>query len=218
MKNAWKLFEYKDTPVYLKYWFFGIMLFVPLTWVVSIFVAILIHELSHVRTAKKLGYKTDYVFIDIFHGGALIDSSYTRNNKDNLLIALAGPMSNLFLALGTFLITTLFVSVNPEVNIESPVTGFLAEFTGINVILFVFNLLPIYPLDGGRISKSIFRMIFGQDKGRKVNGFLSLVLSLSALTYSIINFDIILIIFSIIFMIASFNELKPIEDERQSIN
>ena len=218
MKNAWKLFEYKDTPVYLKYWFFGIMLFVPLTWVVSIFVAILIHELSHVRTAKKLGYKTDYVFIDIFHGGALIDSSYTRNNKDNLLIALAGPMSNLFLALGTFLITTLFVSVNPEVNIESPVTGFLAEFTGINVILFVFNLLPIYPLDGGRISKSIFRMIFGQDKGRKVNGFLSLVLSLSAFTYSIINFDIILIIFSIIFMIASFNELKPIEDERQSIN
>lgn len=218
MKNAWKLFEYKDTPVYLKYWFFGIMLFVPLTWVISIFIAILIHELSHVRTAKKLGYKTDYVFIDIFHGGALIDGRYAENNKDNLLIALAGPLSNLFLALGSFLIATLFVSLDQDVNISSPVTIFLAEFTGINLLLFLFNLIPIYPLDGGRISKSLFRMMFGKDRGRKINGFLSLTLSLVALTYSIINFDIILIIFSIIFMIASFNELKPIEDERQSIN
>ena len=61
MKNAWKLFEYKDTPIYLKYWFFAILLFVPVSWVISIFVGILIHEIAHVKRADKLGYKTDYI-------------------------------------------------------------------------------------------------------------------------------------------------------------
>lgn len=218
MKNAWKLFEYKETPVYLKYWFFAILFIIPITWVISIFVGVLIHELAHVRAAKKLGYKTDYVFINIFHGGALIDSKYTENNKHSINIAFAGPLSNLISSLGSFLIATLLISVNPEVNINLPVTKFLIEFTGINFLLFALNLLPIYPLDGGRISKSIFRMMFGDEKGRKINGFLSLLLSSSVLIYSIITVDVILIIFSIIFVIASISELKTENNERKGTN
>jgi len=217
MKNAWKLFEYKETPVYLKYWFFAILLFVPVSWVISIFVGILIHEISHVRTASKLGYKTDHIFIDIFHGGALIDSSYTKNNKHSISIAFAGPFSNLLLSLGSFLIMTLISSFDHSL-IESPVIVFLAEFTVVNLLLFALNLIPIYPLDGGRISKALFRMIFGKDKGRLINGSLSLVLSLCVFAYSVITIDVVLIIFSIIFMIASFGELKLKEEDEKSIN
>lgn len=217
MKNAWKLFEYKDTPIYLKYWFFAILLFVPVSWVVSIFIGILIHEIAHTKKANKLGYKTDYIFIDIFHGGALIDSRYTDNNKHSMSIAFAGPLSNLMLSLGSFLIATLFVSFD-SVNINSPVTIFLSEFTVVNLLLFALNLIPIYPLDGGRISKSLFRMLFGKDKGRIVNGVLSLTLSLSVFIYSVYMIDVVLIIFSIIFIIASFSELKLKEEDEKSIN
>ena len=89
MKNAWKLFSYGDTPIYLKYWFLALLIFIPIPWVCIFFVSILVHEISHARTAKKLGYKTDYIFIDIFHGGALIDGSYVDNNKHTLSIAFA---------------------------------------------------------------------------------------------------------------------------------
>jgi Zn-dependent protease len=207
MKNAWKLFEYKKTPVYLKYWFFAILLIIPVSWVVSIFIGIIIHELAHVRSASKLGYKTDYVFIDIFHGGALIDSDYVKNNKHAINIAFAGPLSNLLISLISFLSAIILVNID-IVDIDSKMITFLNEFTLINFLLFAFNLLPIYPLDGGRISKSIFSIIFGNERGRRINGVLSLSLSVLTLIYSLVKVDLVLTIFSIIFIIVSVSELK----------
>lgn len=212
MKNAWKLFDYGETPIYLKYWFLGLFLFIPVSWVLMIFISILIHEMSHARTAKKLGYKTDYIFIDILHGGALVDNKYIDNNKHAISIASAGPVSNLILALIGFLSATIFTSLDPD-YINSPVIPFLAEFITINLILFVANLVPIYPLDGGRISKAFSKMCFGEDKGRVINGIISMVLSLCVLVYGIIKVDFIWIIFSVVFLISSYGEIKSKKDE-----
>ncbi len=212
MKNAWKLFDYGETPIYLKYWFLGLFLFIPVSLVLMIFVSILIHEMAHVRTARKLGYNTDYIFIDILHGGALVDSKHGDNNKHAISVALAGPTSNLILALIITLGTTIFTSFSPD-NIDSPIIPFLAEFIGINLILFIANLIPIYPLDGGRISKAFSKMCFGENKGRVINGIISMILSFCVLSYGIIKVDFIWIIFSVIFIITSYGEIKSKKDE-----
>jgi stage IV sporulation protein FB len=206
MKNAWKLFNYGESPVYLKYWFLVLLLFVPTTLVLILFVSILIHEIAHARTAKKLGYKTDYIFIDIFHGGALIDGSYTENNKHSIKIAFAGPLSNLLLSLLGFLITTLFTLYIP---VGEEVLKFLASFITINLLLFVINLIPIYPLDGGRITKALSNMVFGEKKGTLISGIISMSISISALIYSIYVLDYLLMIFSVIFIVSSYGQIKP---------
>jgi stage IV sporulation protein FB len=212
MKNAWKLFDYGNTPVYLKYWYLGLFFFLPIPWVIMVFVSILVHELAHVNKANKLGYKTDYVFIDIFHGGALIDSRYTENDKHSIAIAFSGPASNFMLSLISFLLVT----IGAGFGLSYDSMTYVLEFTAINFLMFAANLVPIYPLDGGRISKAFFSMVFGKERGKRINGGLSLVLSSLVLIWSIMIFSIPLMIFSVIFMISSFVEMKP--EKNESIN
>ena len=69
-------------------------------------------------------------------------------------------------------------------------------------------MLPIYPLDGGRIAKSTFINYFGK-KGQLYSGLLSLLLSTTLLIYSVITLDWILIFFSLLFILFSYYELKP---------
>lgn len=211
MKNAWKLFNYGETPIYLKYWFLALFLFIPINWVISLFISIVVHEISHARTAKKLGYKTDYIFIDILHGGAMIDGSYTKNDKHSISIAFAGPLSNLILALLGFLIAVV-AGIGFNISDDSLFILFIANFISINLLLFVMNLIPIYPLDGGRISKSIFSMLFGKEKGQLVNGVISFILSSLVLIYSIYQINFVLIIISFVFLVASYFEIKPRKD------
>ena len=126
MKNAFKLFDFMGTPVYLKYWFFILLpLFMlqsggfteqgfltGLDWFLSIFAAVLLHELAHTAVAKKLNHPVDHVYLDVFNGAAAIDTTYS-SYKDTILIVLAGPLSNLVLwIIGSYLGLDIFVQVN----------------------------------------------------------------------------------------------------------
>ena len=200
MKNSIKLFEFSGIPVYLKYWFFILFLLISFKTIVIAFISILIHELAHAWTAKKLGYRVEKVYIDIFHGAAEIDLGYEKNYKDTLRIVSAGPLSNAVLVLlGSSL---LFSGLLTE-----PLTGFITLFVIINLFLSLFNMLPIYPLDGGRITKAVLVNHFGQ-KGKKFNGYISIIFSSLLLIYSVLIFDWILIFFSLIFIIFSYYELN----------
>lgn len=167
MNNAFKLFDFKGTPVYLKYWFFMLLLAGPIFFV-SILIAVLIHELAHAYVGKLLGCNVNRVYIDILYGAAEIDMSRT-SNKDDILIVAAGPLSNLLLfGLG-------YLCVNSGYVDSGILLDFFNKFNQLNLILFIFNILPIFPMDGGRISKSIFSILFGNRIGKYRAGILSII-------------------------------------------
>lgn len=199
MKNSWKLFNYGETPVYLKYWFLILFLFFGASFVVSIFVSVLIHELAHSFVANKLGYRTDSIVIDVFYGAANIDSQYVNNHNHTIKIALAGPISNLLLS---------FVSLSLCVVFQDPLSSFLLVLAAINLLLAVVNLIPVFPLDGGRISKSLLSKFLGNSKGRYYNGILSLSFSVLIGVYAILQMDFLLIIFVALFIITAIAEIK----------
>jgi stage IV sporulation protein FB len=205
-KFALKLFSYKGTPIYLKYWYLLLFLFIDPYTVMSIFIAILFHELSHVRTAKKLGYNSQYVFIDILHGGALIDSNYENNKKNAIKIALAGPMANIFIA---FFLLILSVFLSFYLSSQGDVIGLLSNCIYINIVIGLFNLIPVFPLDGGRILKySLELSMNNKEKANKLNGYISLFLSILIIIFSIYYKMYILSIFSIIFILTSISQIK----------
>lgn len=205
MKNAFKLFDFKGTPVYLKYWFFLILLFIDfnLSFFIAIFIAVLVHELAHTFVAKKLNYHVEKVFIDLFYGGAEVDLSYQYRHKDSILIIGAGPISNLIMYLLGYLII-----------IQFPNLTFINDLNIVNLFLFLFNILPIYPMDGGRITKALF--CIGLDKmgvkspnkkGKLYNGYLSLFTVVILLIFCIVSNLWFLSIFSIFFIYTSYNEI-----------
>lgn len=196
MKNAIKLFDFEGTPVYLKYWFF-ILLLLGIDKFISIFIAVLVHELAHTYVAKKLNHYVDHVYLDLLNGAAAIDTSYS-SYKDTIKIVAAGPISNLLL----FGIGSLLMSVIPS--------SFLETFCFINILLFIFNILPIYPLDGGRISKACMQWLTTPSTGRKYNGYLSMVTSILLMIFGIYSQDIILSLFCIFFVYIAYKEITQL--------
>jgi Zn-dependent protease len=77
-----------------------------------------------------------------------------RQRRDYVVVALAGPVSNLLMAVAAAIILVLF-PVSPvtlgEPNISAPVAALLSRAVQINVLLAVFNMIPIPPLDGGNV-------------------------------------------------------------------
>lgn len=202
MKNAIKIFSYKGVPIYLKYWFLILPLFLPPLLIFYLLVGVLVHELSHSLQAKKLGYKTDYIFIDALYAGALIDPKFTLNNKNAIKIILAGPLSNIILSVVAFILSTIITAIFGDINI----VNHLLDFVIINLILGIGNLIPIYPLDGGRISKSILNMFYGRKKSRRINVIISIIMIISLIIFSIMLNYWLLLVFCILFLISSYFE------------
>ena len=110
---------------------------------VSIFVAVLIHELSHSLVAKRLGAKVREIVLFIFGGVASIEK-LPKEPKKEFTIAIAGPLASLILSLFIF----------------AP-NRFLHIFGYFNLILAIFNLIPAFPMDGGRVLRSLLAKKFG---------------------------------------------------------
>ncbi|MCM1324923.1 MAG: site-2 protease family protein, partial [Acetobacter sp.] len=106
-----------------------------------IFVSVVLtHELGHYMVAKHLGYKLDAFFLAPY-GVSLNYKEKAFNSSDEIKIALAGPAVNLTLAMLAIGVWWLF-----------PVTyNYTQVFVEQSVMLALFNLIPAYPLDGGRL-------------------------------------------------------------------
>ncbi len=101
----------------------------------------LIHELAHMLTGILLKLKPKTLEIQPF-GIGIIFESFENTEKNKIIIAMAGPLINILIAL-------FFSSI--DVNVKDIIIN-------CNIILAIFNLLPIYPLDGGRILKALIKM------------------------------------------------------------
>lgn len=108
------------------------------------FVVVLSHEFGHYFVAKKCGYKLNSFYIAPF-GVNLNYKEKVFDSKDEIFIALAGPMVNFFLSI----VLISFWWIFPESY------NFTYEFVIQSLMLGLFNLLPCYPLDGGRVAVSL---------------------------------------------------------------
>jgi len=117
----------------------------------SLFICVLIHELSHSYTSNRLGLDIKEITLFIFGGMAKLTREPDRA-MDELKIAAAGPLASLALAVFFYFLRNL---IDRAYNFPplSAVIGFLAY---INLALLIFNMIPGFPLDGGRVLRAVW--------------------------------------------------------------
>lgn len=116
------------------------------------FSSVVIHELCHSLVAIREGIKIESITL-FFLGGASQMTSEPKTAADEFRMAVAGPLSSLILG-GIFL--GLFFALNGATDLTSQFVAAVAFYIGyINVFLGIFNLIPGFPLDGGRVFRSI---------------------------------------------------------------
>lgn len=109
------------------------------------FIALILHELAHLWVAASKGYKLKQMHLSMC--GLFIKLDEEIEDKDAFLINIAGPSLNLLLSV---FCVALFWLIPTSYN-------YLSVFCVSNLALAVFNLLPVYPLDGGKVISSLFK-------------------------------------------------------------
>ncbi|MCL4504029.1 MAG: site-2 protease family protein [Deltaproteobacteria bacterium] len=126
------------------YWAMGVV------GALGLFASIIFHEFCHSLVARKFGMPMKGITLFIF-GGVAEMGDEPPSARAEFLMALAGPVSSIFLA-GVFY---WFYLWGLSADWSQPVTGVVRYLAWINALLAAFNLLPAFPLDGGRILRSI---------------------------------------------------------------
>lgn len=126
-------------------------------YVVALFASVLLHEVGHTLVARHYGIRT--IEIVMFPIGGVSRPEREPKPREELWIALAGPMVNFLIAVALLAWVASrhgFVSV---VALKNPTDANLMQRIGYgNVLLWLFNLLPAYPMDGGRILRSFLAL------------------------------------------------------------
>ena len=115
------------------------------------FASIVLHELGHSLTAQRLGVRVRSITLFVFGGMARLDSEPQRP-RDEVLIALAGPGVSVALGLGFTAAAAPLLDIAGWGGVAGAVLGWLGD---INLILAAFNVVPGFPLDGGRVLRGV---------------------------------------------------------------
>jgi Zn-dependent protease/predicted transcriptional regulator len=173
MKSSWRIGRIAGIDVHLHFTFLLLLGWVAVShylqrqswsdalgglgFILSLFTIVVLHELGHALTARRFGIRTrDITLLPI--GGVARLERIPEKPKQELLVALAGPAVNVVLAV--LLFSVLIVGAELAEAKEFKLVGgnFLAKLMWVNVSLAVFNLLPAFPMDGGRVLRAVLAM------------------------------------------------------------
>lgn len=158
-----------------------------------------LHESAHIFMAKRLGVSIKKVEILPFGITMKLDGACVLNPNDEIKIALSGPVCNILLSLILYC------------------TGRDFEYAIIvSLVMGIFNLIPVLPLDGGRVLRAVFVKKFGYIKASKIVLTLTVCFSLAIILFGIFILFLTKFNFSVL-LIGGFLTAN-ITEERQNIN
>lgn len=155
-----KLFKiFNNIEIKISYLFFFIlilsMFFNYFSQFLILVTVILIHELAHSCVCIYYGIEISEIRLFVFGGIAKYQGDIEGNSKQEVIIALAGPLSN-------FMLITITLFIVGILNIEN--NNVVQFFLEANITIGLFNLVPILPLDGGRVARGIIGYYLGIKK------------------------------------------------------
>jgi len=173
MKWSWKIGEFAGTGVYMHTTFLLLIGWVALSswlptrslsaalggvaFILALFLCVVLHEYGHALTARRFGIKTrDITLLPI--GGVARLERMPDDPKQELWVALAGPAVNVVIAAALFVWLQATNSLQSVSGLSLSGGSLIERLMAVNVSLVLFNLIPAFPMDGGRVVRALLAL------------------------------------------------------------
>jgi len=157
-----------------------------LAFILGVFLCVLLHEFGHITMARRFGVRTpDVILLPI--GGVARLERMPDEPRQEFLIALAGPAVTLAIAGGLYAWLHIQGQHPPILAGELQAGSLIIQLMQVNAFLLVFNLIPAFPMDGGRVFRSLLAMRIGLPRATRIAAsigqFLAIGLGLAGLYF-----------------------------------
>lgn len=122
-------------------------------FILAVFACVVLHEFGHIAAARHFGIATPDITLLPIGGVARLERMPEEPGQE-FVIAIAGPLVNVAIAALIFIVLGGPAAFEQMAVIEDPRTNFLVRLAGVNVFLVLFNMIPAFPMDGGRILRA----------------------------------------------------------------
>lgn len=174
-------------------------------FIALLFACVLLHELGHVMAARRYGIETrDITLLPI--GGVASLESMPEKPSQEIFVALAGPAVNFVIAAALYaLMALLGERVQPQniAEIGQSGTGILAQIAFANVALGVFNLIPAFPMDGGRVLRALLAIQLGHVRATEVSATIGQALAGVLVLLGLFGNPLLILIAVFVFLAAT---------------
>jgi stage IV sporulation protein FB len=168
-------------------------------FIIAVFACVVLHELGHALAARRYGIATtDITLLPI--GGLARLSRIPDNPAEEVVIAIAGPLVNVVIAV-------VLVLLGARIDFASAFTGgqadFLTRLATVNVYLVLFNLIPAFPMDGGRVLRALLAFPLGRQRATQIAARVGQALAFGFGFLGLIGGNAILVFIAIFVFIAA---------------
>lgn len=174
-------------------------------FVLAVFICVVLHELGHALMAKRFGVNTKKITLLPIGGMASLDK-IPESPKQELMVVIAGPLVNVAIAILIYLfvpiheLANISLTENLETFSELTLLNFLLYLFIVNVGLVIFNIIPAFPMDGGRILRALLAMKIDRVRATQIASSIGQVFALAFLLIGLLYNPFLIFIALFIFL------------------
>ncbi len=171
-------------------------------FIVILFACVVLHEFGHIFAARRYDIRTPDVTILPIGGVASLERMPEKPAQE-IAVALAGPAVNLAIAALLIALLGADFDMGQLAQLENPRANLVASVAAANVALFLFNLIPAFPMDGGRVLRALIAIPLGYARATQIAAAIGQVLAVGLGFLGLLGNPLLILIAIFIFLAAS---------------
>lgn len=173
----------------------------------AVFACVVLHELGHATAARRYGIRTPRITLLPIGGIAELER-LPEKPAEEIVVALAGPLVNVVIAAFLVLVLGAAVGVDSLTSLEDPRIAFAARLAAVNVWLVLFNMIPAFPMDGGRVLRALLALRMSRVRATEIAGTVGQVAAFGFALFGLFTGNVLLVLIAVFVYLAATGEAR----------